>query len=91
MADRISRIQSVGYVSTRVEPVRGYTAKERAAKRKEIDEAMEERVEINKYLAKFPNPEHKSFQQLLDELMNPEKSEMSDDDGVIVDIRSWKK
>ncbi len=84
MAQKISRIQSVGYVSTRVEPVRAYTQAEKEAILANIEKQQEERAEINKYLAQFPNPEHKSFQELLDELMNPQ------DEDVIVDIKSWK-
>ena len=104
MADRIEGIGRIAYDSGRVEPVRCYTPEERAAKIREIEEAAADRAELRVLLAKYPNPDHLSFAELLEQAVNG--GQIKDDDmnyildignhgesdnsGVIIDISSWK-
>ena len=96
---KIGRIERFSYSSRRVERITRYTPEERAAKIKEIEQAVADRAEIREYLAKFPNPEHLSFAELLEQAMNNQKSnddeldyildignQQEDISGVIVDI-----
>ena len=95
----IERIERVSYNAGRVERVTRYTPKERAAKIREIDQASAERAEIRTYLAKFPNPEHLSFAELLEQALSNQKinddelayildigKHETDTSGVIIDI-----
>ena len=103
MADRIERIGRVSFDAGRVEPVRRYTPEERAEKIKEIEQAAADRAELRALLAKYPNPNHLSFAELLEQAVNG--GQIKDDDlnyildignpagsdsGVIVDISSLK-
>ena len=97
----IRRIERISYNSGRVERVTNYTPEERAAKIKEIALAEADRAEIREYLAKFPNPEHLSFAELLEQALSNQKANddelayildigkhEADTSGVIVDIGS---
>lgn len=53
--------------------IRGYTPAERIAKIKEIEKLLADRAEIQAYLAKFPNPEHLSFSELLERATSENK------------------
>lgn len=99
----IRRIERISYNSGRVEPVTNYTPEERATKIIEIKQAAADRAEIRAYLAKFPNPEHLSFAELLEQAMSNQKTNdgelayildignhQEDTSGVIVDISSKK-
>ena len=96
----IRRIERVSYNEGRVERVTRYTPEERAAKIREIEQAAADRAEIRAYLAKFPNPEHLSFAELLEQALSNQKTNdelayildigkhETDTSGVIVDIGS---
>lgn len=100
MADRIERIGRVSFDADRVEPVRRYTPEERAEKIKEIEQAAADRAELRALLAKYPNPNHLSFAELLEQAVNGGQIKDddldyildignhrdSDDSGVILDI-----
>lgn len=97
----IRRIERVSYNAGRVERVTRYTPEERAAKIREIEQAAADRAEIRAYLAKFPNPEHLNFAELLEQALSNQKTtddelayildigkHETDTSGVIVDIGS---
>ncbi len=99
----IRRIERISYNSGRVERVTRYTSEERAAKIKEIEQAAADRAEIRALLAKYPNPDHLSFAELLEQALNNQKlnddelsyildigNQQTDTSGVIVDISSKK-
>ncbi len=74
----IRRIERISYNAGRVERVTCYTPEERAAKIREIEQTAADRAEIRAYLANFPNPDHISFAQLLEQPINNEKSNDED-------------
>ena len=95
----IERIERITYNAGRVERITGYTPEERAAKIREIEQAAADRAEIREYLAKFPNPNHLSFAELLEQALSNHKTNdeeldyildignhETDTSGVIVDI-----
>lgn len=85
MADRIERIGRVSFDAGRVEPVRRYTPEEWAEKIKEIEQAAADRAELRALLAKYPNPNHLSFAELLEQAING--GQIKDDDlDYILDI-----
>ena len=85
MADRIEGIGRIAYDSGRVEPVRRYTPEERAAKIREIEQEAADRAELRALLAKYPNPDHLSFAELLEQAVNG--GQIKDDDlDYILDI-----
>lgn len=85
MADRIEGIGRIAYDSGRVEPVRRYTPEERAAKIREIEQEAADRAELRALLAKYPNPDHLSFAELLEQAVN--SGQIKDDDlDYILDI-----
>lgn len=99
----IRRIERISYNSGRVERVTRYSPEERAAKIKEIEQAAADRAEIRALLAKYPNPDHLSFAELLEQALNNQKlnddelayildigNQQTDTSGVIVDISSKK-
>ena len=83
----IRRIGRVAYNSGMVAQVTNYSPEERATKIKEIEQAAAERAEIRAYLAKFPNPEHLSFAELLEQALNSQKTN-DDELAYILDIGS---
>lgn len=99
MSDRIEGIQRIA----RVEPVRGYTLAERVAKLRQIEREAADRAEIREYLAKYPNPDHLSFADLLEQAIKGQKITEEEldyildignhkyDDGVIIEIKGDKK
>lgn len=90
MADKIGKIRGVAYSSSRVEPVRNYSPQERAEKLSEIDRAAADRAEIREILARYPNPDHLSFPELLEKAINENK--VTDDDlDYILDIGHQKR
>ena len=97
--DKIGRIERLTYNSGKVERVTRYSPEKRAAKIKEIEQAAADRAEVYAYLAKFPNPDHLSFSELLEQEyrnLNTNDAELdyildignhkTDTSGVIVDI-----
>lgn len=99
----IRRIERISYNSGRVERVTRYTPEDRAAKIKEIEQAAADRAEIRALLAKYPNPDHLSFAELLEQALYNQKlnddelayildigNHQTDTTGVIVDISSKK-
>lgn len=91
----IRRIERISYNSGRIE------REERAAKIKEIEQAAVDRAEIRALLAKYPNPDHLSFAELLEQASYNQKlnddelayildigNHQTDTSGVIVDIGS---
>lgn len=85
MADRIERIGRVTFDAGRVEPVRRYTPEELAEKIKEIEQAAADRAELRALLAKYPNQDHLSFAELLEQAVN--SGQIKDDDlDYILDI-----
>lgn len=86
MADRINKISGIRTTSMRIEPVRGYTKKEKLKKIKEIEKAEEERETQCAILSKS-NPNHLSFAELLDQAIHNNQNK-DDDLGYILDIKS---
>lgn len=87
MADRIEGIGRIAYDSGRVEPVRRYTPEERTAKIREIEQEAADRAELRALLAKYPNPDHLSFAELLEQAVNG--GQIKDDDlDYILDIEN---
>ena len=70
MGDRIERIGRVSFNAGGIEPVRRYTPEERAAKIREIEQEAADRAELRALLAKYPNPNHLSFAELLEQASN---------------------
>ena len=62
----IKRIGRLTHDFCMVERVTRYTPEERVAKIKEIEQAAADRAEIRALLAKYPNPDHLSFAELLE-------------------------
>lgn len=90
MADKIGKIRKVAYSSSRVEPIRNYSPQERAEKLREIDRAAADRAEIREILARYPNPDHLSFPELLEMAIKGKK--VTDDDlDYILDIGNEKR
>ena len=94
MAEKISGIANISYDTSNVSPVRGYTAKERAARMEAIEKESEKRLEAiaekRAYLAKYPTPKGATFTGLLDEAMGKSKKIPSadDDEGYVLSIQS---
>lgn len=81
----IKRIGRLTHDFCMVERVTRYTPEERAAKIKEIEQAAADRAEIRALLAKYPNPDHLSFAELLEQALNNQK--LNDDEfAYILDI-----
>lgn len=90
MADRIKRIGRASFDTGRIEPVCRYTPEERAAKIKEIEQAAVDRAELIALLAEYPNPDHLSFAELLEQAING--GQIKDDDlDYILDIGNHSK
>lgn len=81
---KISGITSIGYDSSRIEPVRRHTPEEVEAIYKNVEGQEKDRAEIRAYLAKFPNPNHLSFSELL--AQNKAGPQSNDDEGYVLDI-----
>ena len=86
MQSKISGITSIGYDSSRVQPVRRHTKAEVDAIFDAVEEQEKDRAEIREYLAKFPNPNHLSFSELL--AQNKAGAQSEDDEGYVLDIGS---
>ena len=86
MQSKISGITSIGYDSSRVQPVRRHTKAEVDAIFDAVEEQEKDRAEIREYLAKFPNPNHLSFSELL--AQNKAGAQGDDDEGYVLDIGS---
>ena len=86
MPSKISGITSIGYDSSRVQPVRRHTKAEVDAIFDTVEEQEKDRAEIREYLAKFPNPNHLSFSELL--AQNKAGAQGDDDEGYVLDIGS---
>ena len=86
MPSKISGITSIGYDSSRVQPVRRHTKAEVDAIFDAVEEQEKDRTEIREYLAKFPNPNHLSFSELL--AQNKAGAQSEDDEGYVLDIGS---
>ncbi|WP_407434745.1 hypothetical protein [Treponema sp.] len=79
------RIEPIGRIEriAGVEKIRGYTPAERIAKIKEIEKLLADKAEIQAYLAKFPNPEHLSFSELLERAINENKMRKEELDYIL--------
>ena len=86
METKITGISGVGYNSTKVQPVRRHTKAEVDAIFDAVEEQEKDRAEIREYLAKFPNPNHLSFSELL--AQNKAGAQVDDDEGYVLDIGS---
>ena len=86
MQSKISGITSIGYDSSRVQPVRRHTKAEVDAIFDAVEEQEKDRAEIREYLAKFLNPNHLSFSELL--AQNKAGAQVEDDEGYVLDIGS---
>ena len=86
MPGKISGISNISYNSSRVEPVRRHTKTEVDAIFDAVEEQEKDRAEIREYLAKFPNPNHLSFSELL--AQNKAGARGDDDEGYVLDIGS---
>lgn len=90
MADKIERIGRVSFDAGIVEPVHRYTPEERAEKIREIEQASADRAELRALLAKYPNPNHLSFAELLEQAVNG--GQIKDDDlDYILDIGNHRE
>lgn len=89
MEDRIEGISRISKI-TRVEGIRNYTPAERAEKINEIEKAAAVRAEVRAYLSRFPNPEHLSFAELLEQAIKNNKA-TDDDLAYILDIKNFPK
>ena len=85
MQSKISGISNISYDSSRVDPVRRHTKAEIDAIFDAVEEEEKDRAEIREYLARFPNPNHLSFSELL--AQNKTGSQDSDDEGFVLDIK----
>ena len=86
MQNKITGISGVSYNSTKVQPVRRHTKAEVDAIFDAVEEQEKDRAEIREYLAKFPNPNHLSFSELL--AQNKAGAQSEDDEGYVLDIGS---
>ena len=86
MPDKISRISNISYNATRVEPVRRHTKAEVDAIFDAVEQQEKDRAEIREYLARFPNPNHLSFTELL--AQNKASAQDNDDEGFVLDIKN---
>ena len=86
MAGHISGIQNISDNSSRVEPVRRHTAEEIDAIYESVEQQEKDRAEIREYLARFPNPNHLSFSELL--AQNKTGNQDNDDEGYVLDIKN---
>ena len=86
MQTKITGISGVGYNSTKVQPFRRHTKAEVDAIFDAVEEQEKDRAEIREYLAKFPNPNHLSFSELL--AQNKAGAQVEDDEGYVLDIGS---
>ena len=86
METKITGIQNISYDSSRVQPVRRHTKSEVDAIFDAVEEQEKDRAEIREYLAKFPNPNHLSFSELL--AQNKAGAQVEDDEGYVLDIGS---
>ena len=86
MQSKISGIRNISYDSSRVEPVRRHTKAEIDAIFDVVEEEEKDRAEIREYLARFPNPKHLSFSELL--AQNKTGRQDSDDEGFVLDIKN---
>ena len=88
MPSKISGITSIGYDSSRVQPVRHHTKAEVDAIFDAVEEQEKDRAEIREYLARFPNPKKLSFSELLAEERNGAQDNANDDEGFVLDIKN---
>ena len=86
METKITGISGVSYNSTKVQPVRRHTKAEVDAIFDAVEEQEKDHAEIREYLAKFPNPNHLSFSELL--AQNKAGAQSEDDEGYVLDIGS---
>ena len=86
MPGKISGISDISFNSSRVDPVRRHTKAEIDAIFDAVEEEEKDRAEIREYLAKFPNPNHLSFSELL--AQNKAGAQGDDDEGYVLDIGS---
>ena len=86
MPDKISGISNISYNPSRVEPVRRHTQAEIDAIYESVEQQEKDRVEIREYLAKYPNPKHLSFSELLEQKKAGVQD--NDDEGYILDIKN---
>ena len=97
---QIQGIQSISSIlSSRVDPVRRYTASERKQKMEMMEAEIKEHAEMlalrREIKEKYPNPEKRSFAELLEQEMNGDQpnqeaasqKDNADDDGFILDVR----
>lgn len=86
MADttKIERVKYVSSDSSRVEKVRRATPEQRSETMREIEQAEKDRADFRAILAKYPNPDHLSFPELLEMAVNG--NVQAEDPDVIVDI-----
>lgn len=94
MAD-VEKIYRITSDSSSINKVRRYTASEREAKMKMMEEEIKEHKEMldirREIKEKYPNPEKLSFSELLEQEMNGEKNKpirKEDEEGFILDIKS---
>lgn len=92
MADSIDRISAVSApVGSRIEAVNGYSKEGRKAALKRNEEliaAHEEITEIHRFIKKmYPNPEHLSFKECLEQELHPKNIPENEEEGFVLDIR----
>ena len=88
MPGKISRISNISYNATRVEPVRRHTQAEIDAIYESVEQQEKDRAELREYLAKYPNPDHLSFSELLAQNKVGAQDNDNDDEGFILDIKN---
>ena len=79
MSERVERIDRVG----RVKAIQPYSMKTQISKVHDCLQAAQDRAELHALLAKYPNPEHLSFAELLEQAVNDRKKEAEELDFVL--------
>ena len=88
MPGKISGISRISYDSSRVEPVHRHTKAEMDAIFEQLEQQEKDRAEFREYLAKYPNPDHLSFSELLAQNKVGAQDNDNDDEGFILDIKN---
>jgi len=78
---------------SRINQIKGYTEEERSEALKQLELTLQEQEELRAYLSQFPNPDHLTFEELLQRDMaaaagsaSSFRSSEKSDGGVIIDI-----
>ena len=79
MSERVERIERVG----RIKAIQPYSMETQTLRIHDCLQAAQDRAELHALLAKYPNPEHLSFAELLEQAVNDRKKEAEELDFVL--------